>query len=152
MARVSILFDGFEDLAYELDRLQGESLHDAVDESLEAAQDYIQERVERASSRYGKGGGKGYASGRMKEAVYHGGVKWSGSTAEVGVGFSLDQPAGYHSIFIMYGTPRHGPGSNRGIAADKHIYNAMQGKGINAEIERRQIAIMEKYLTLGGRK
>ena len=152
MAKVSILFDGFEDLAYEISKLGDEPLHDAVDEALSKAQEHVQRKVKAAAAKYGPRGGKGYATGDMKAAVYTGGVEWSGSTASVGVGFDLEAEGGFHSIFIMYGTPRHAPGNNRGIRRDKEIYNAIRGPHLNEEIEEIQLKAMEKYLTLGGKK
>ena len=152
MARVSIIFDGFEDLAYEISKLGDEPLHNAVDEALNTTYHHIQQHVRAAAAQYGPRGGKGYATGAMKAAVYTGGVEWSGSTASIGVGFDLEAKGGYHSIFIMYGTPRHAPGNNGGIKKDKEIYNAIRGPHLNEEIEAIQIKAMEKYLILGGKR
>lgn len=150
MARIQMLFDGFEDLAYEISKLGDEPLRAAVDEALSETQKLIQRKTAAAAAKYGPKGGKGYATGGMKSAIHADGVEWSGPVASVGVGFDLEGP-GYHSIFVMYGTPRHAP-NNPGISQDRALYNAIRGTGLNAEIEQIQLKAMQKHLTLGGKQ
>lgn len=152
MARIQMLFDGFEDLAYEISKLGDEPLKNAVDEALSETQKLIQRKTAAAAAKYGPKGGKGYATGGMKSAIHADGVEWSGPVASVGVGFDLEAEGGFHSIFIMYGTPRHAPGNNRGIRRDKEIYNAIRGPHLNEEIEQIQLKAMKKHLTLGGKQ
>lgn len=142
MARMSITFDGFSDLAADIDRAGGD-LHAAVDEALTATGNYIQQQVTAAAAPYATKGRKGYAKGDMYDAIKQDPpVTWSGSVAEVSVGFSLKEKGGWHSIFIMYGTPR--------IAKDQKIYNAIKGTKTKQEVEKIQQEIMGKYLQLGG--
>jgi len=142
MAKMTILFSGFEDLAADVDRSGGD-LEKAVDEALQETAKYIQSQVESAAAPYAAKGLKGYATGRMYSAIIKDNmVYWNGNIAEVGVGFSLDESSGWHSIFIMYGTPR--------MAKDTKVYNAIKGAKTKKEIEKIQQEVMQKYLKLGG--
>lgn len=143
MAKMSILFDGFSDLAEELDRMGGD-LHSAVDEALSETQKLVQDRLQSAAEVYqNKGGGqKGYATGRMfKSIIDDPHVVWNGSVAEVGAGFNLMTQGGIHSIFVMYGTPR--------MAKNAKVYNAIKGTKTRKDIAKLQEEIMQKHLKLG---
>ena len=140
MAKMSILFDGFADLAAEIDRSDGD-LHAAVDEALTATQKLIQGNLEEAAAAYATKGVKGYATGKMYETILKDPqVDWHGSIAEVGVGFGLDQNGGWHSIFVMYGTPR--------MNKDQKVYNAIKGSKIKKAVAALQQEIMQKNLDL----
>ena len=141
--KMKILFDGFEDLAAAIDR-SGKDLKPAVDEALQKTQDYISERVTSAASPYAsKGGGmKGYATGRMFNTIINDGkVNWTGSVATVDVGFRISASGGWHSIFVMYGTPR--------MSKDSRIYNAIRGTKTKKDIAEIQKKSMQEYLKLG---
>lgn len=141
MARMSIIFDGFKDLAYKIDEAGGD-LHAAVDEALTETQFYIQNEVEKASIPYAHGGLKGYATGKMANSIVADGViHWTGTVAEVRVGYDLHQAGGFHSIFVMYGTPK--------MTKDQKVYDAIRGTKTKKDIARLQQGIMEKYLKIG---
>ncbi len=142
MAKMSILFKGFEDLAAAVDR-SSDDLEKAVDEALTETASYIQSQVKSAAAPYAAKGLKGYATGRMYSTIINDNlVYWNGNIAEVGVGFALDETNGWHSIFIMYGTPR--------MAKDTKVYNAIKGTKTKKEIEKIQQEIMQKYIKIGG--
>jgi hypothetical protein len=142
MAKMSILFKGFEDLAADVDRTSGD-LEKAVDEALTETASYISSQVTSAAAPYAAKGLKGYATGRMYSAIINDNmVYWNGSVAEVGVGFALNDNSGWHSIFIMYGTPR--------MAKNTKVYNAIKGTKTKKEIEKIQQEVMQKYIKLGG--
>ena len=141
MARMSLVFDGFADLAYQIDRLEGD-LRGAVDEALTETQDYIQASTAQAAAKYTKGGTR-YSTGRMLAAVKEStGPEWSGTIASVGVGFGLGKDGGYHSIFVMYGTPR--------MAKDVRLYNAIRGSRTRQQVAETQRRIMLEHLQLAG--
>lgn len=144
MAKMSIVFDGFKDLAYQIDKAGGD-VEKAVDEALSDTFDVVQSNLEKASAVYSsKGGGrKGYATSDMYHAIKKDRkIYWKGTVAEVGVGFNLDKSfkGGYHSIFIMYGTPK--------IAKDSKVYNAIKGTKTKKDIAEAQKKAMIKYLKI----
>lgn len=142
MARMSITFKGFEDLAYRIDKAGG-NLKKAVDEALRETQKLIQDNLAAAAAVYAKGGKKGYATGEMyKTIIRNVQIEWHGAIGEVRVGFDLSKDGGYHSIFIMYGTPR--------MAKDTAVFNAIKGAKTKKQIAELQENIMRKYLVLGG--
>ena len=142
MARMSILFDGFDDLAAEIDRAGGD-LTAAVEDALQQTQEFIQNGLTMAAAPYNGKGLKGYATGKMFGSIVDDRkIYFKGNVAEVRVGFELDK--GFHSIFIMYGTPR--------IKKDQKIYNAIKGTKTQKEIAELQEMVLRKYLNLGGRQ
>ena len=139
--KMSIMFDGFKDLAAAIDRSGGD-LHTAVDEALVETQKLIQQNLTTAAAPYSAKGRKGYATGDMYGTIISdGAVSWAGSVATVDTGFRLRQKGGWHSIFIMYGTPR--------MAKDTSVYNAIKGTATKEQIAKLQQEIMQKYLKLG---
>lgn len=139
--KMSIMFDGFKDLAAAIDRSGGD-LHTAVDEALVETQKLIQQNLTTAAAPYSAKGRKGYATGDMYGTIISdGAVSWAGSVATVDTGFRLRQKGGWHSIFIMYGTPR--------MAKDTAVYNAIKGTATKEQIAKLQQEIMQKYLKLG---
>lgn len=142
MARMKIIFDGFTDLADAIDRAGGD-MHAAVDEALDETFDIVKANLIPAAAVYDRKGLKGYASGDMyRTIIKDGAVQWSGMTASIRVGFSISQKGGWHSIFVMYGTPR--------MAKDQNVYNAIKGARTKKEIAEKQQEIMRKHLDLAG--
>ena len=142
MARMSIKFDGFDDLAAEIDRAGG-NLEAAVEDALLQTQEYIQNGLTIAAAPYNGKGIKGYATGKMFGSIIDDRkIYIKGNVAEVNAGFNLDAPGGFHSIFIMYGTPR--------IKKDQKIYNAIRGTKTKKDIAELQEEIMRKHLKIGG--
>lgn len=143
MAKMQIIFDGFDQLAADIDRMGGD-LHAAVDEALTATQQLIQDNLTTAAAPYSAKGRKGYAKGNMYKTILKDKrITWKGEVAEVDVGFDLMAKGGWHSIFMMYGTPR--------ITKDQQIYNAIKGAKTRQQIEKLQQETMQKYLGLGGK-
>lgn len=139
MARMSLTFKGFEDLAYKIEQAE-KDLRGAVDEALTETQNIIQGNTRQAAAKYTKGGTK-YSTGRMLAAVKpNTGPEWSGTIASVGVGFDLRKAGGYHSIFVMYGTPR--------MKKDVKLYNAIRGARTKQQVAQAQEKIMLEHLKL----
>ena len=144
MAKMSITFDGFADLADAIDRAGGD-LKKAVDEALTDTQRVVQDNLQSAAEVYQHGGRKGYATGKMYNSIIKNPtVDWKGNVAEVGTGFSTNgesSVAGFmHSIFVMYGTPR--------MKKDTKVYNAIKGARTRSEIAKIQEEVMQKHLKL----
>lgn len=64
-----------------------------------------------------------------KSLVENPDVEWHGTTAEIDVGFDIDN-GGLPSIFLMYGTPR--------MEKDKKLFNAIYGSKTRKEITEMQ--------------
>ena len=146
MAKMSIVFDGFSDLAQAIDKAGGD-LKEAVDEALAKTQDLVQENVRSASTVYSGKGLKGYATGAMVRSIMASeSPEWHGSIAEVGSGFTTNggaTMAGFlHSIFVMYGTPK--------MTKDQKLYNAIKGTRTRKQIAEIQQEVMNEHLKLGG--
>ncbi|WP_458397874.1 hypothetical protein [Anaerotignum sp.] len=139
MARMSITFKGFEQLAENIDAIGGD-LHKAVDEALNESQKIIQSNLTSAAAPYAGKGRKGYATGEMYgNIISNPQIEWNGLVGEVKVGFNLSS-GGWHSIFVMYGTPR--------MAKDPKVYNAIKGTKTKNQIAKKQEEIMQNYLKL----
>ena len=142
MAKMQILFDGFKDLAADIDRAGGD-IKAVVDEALTETQKLVQENTTTAAACYATKGRKGYATGEMYRSILKDArIEWKGMVAEVAVGFDLSQKGGYHSIFIMYGTPR--------IKKDQALFNAIKGTKTKKEIAELQEKILREHLRIGG--
>ena len=142
MAKMQILFDGFENLAYAIDEVGGD-LQAAVDEALKETQEIAKASLLPAAAVYDRKGLKGYATGKMySKMIKDTSVEWEGTVASVKTGFELDG-SGWHSIFVMYGTPKMGK--------DPKIYNALKGTKLRKEIAEAQEKIMLKHLDLAQR-
>lgn len=140
--KMKIIFDGFADLASDIDRAGGD-LHAAVDDALIQTQKLIQENLRTAAAPYATKGKKGYATGKMYQSIIHDGqVHWTGTIATVDAGFRIRE-GGWSSIFIMYGTPR--------ISKDSKVYGAIKGSKTKKEIAELQEQVMTGYLQLGGK-
>lgn len=142
MAKMSIIFDGFEELAEMVDK-SGADLQQAVNEALVESQKIVQQNLSTGAAAYAAKGLKGYATGNMYSTIIgDGAVSWEGSVATVNAGFKLDQGGGWHSIFVMYGTPR--------MSKDPKVYNAIKGTKTKKAIIKKQEEIMVKHMKLGG--
>ena len=142
MAKMEILFDGFENLAYAIDEA-GADLQAAVDEALTETQEIVKANLIPAAAVYDRKGWKGYATGKMyRKMIKDTSVDWKGTVAEVNTGFMLEG-GGWHSIFVMYGTPK--------MTKDQKIYNAIKGTKVKKQIAEAQERIMQQHLELAKR-
>lgn len=142
MAKMSLTFDGFKELTEAIDKA-GNDIQQAVTEALDETSKIVQQEVTSASAIYAGSGKKGYATGAMYRAIKDAGdVSWKGKVAEVEVGFELRAGGskGYHSIFLMYGTPK--------IPKDSKLYNAVFGSKTKNQIHEKQEEVMAQYLKL----
>lgn len=141
MAKMSLEFDGFKDLAYRLSEVAGD-LKPAATEALAEVQKTIQSDVNVASAKYVKGGTE-YSTGRMREAIKPtDGPQWAGDVASIGVGFEIHKAGGggMHSIWMMYGTPR--------ISKDTKLYNAVRGPLAKVRVHSIMDKVFRKHISL----
>lgn len=141
MAKMGITFKGFDDLIYQIDKA-GKNADKAAKIALQETQQKIQSNLTTAAAPYASSGRKGYATGAMYSSIIKDArISGVGSVIEVDVGFDLKAKGGWHSIFIMYGTPR--------IAKDSAVYNAIKGARTKKEIAEIQEKALRKYLAIG---
>lgn len=141
MARMSITFNGFADALRQVEEMDPSAVKPAVNEALTETGKMVQRHVNEAALPYANkdGGLKGYATGDMFKALKKDNpVIWKTPfVAEVSVGFNLNEEGGFHSIFVMYGTPR--------IAKDQKLYNSIKGTRTQQSIAMLQESILSGY-------
>lgn len=129
----SLNFDGFLDLAREIDNLGEDALKKAVDNALTASKDYVNNEVLKAmdASKY-HFDKTNYSKGKAKASlvkISNMPVKWTGTTAKAYIGVDLNDAL--EVAFIIYGTPH--------MKKDTKLYNAIKVKGnIKKEVEKIQ--------------
>lgn len=140
----SLDFDGFLDLAREVDELGEGYLQEAVERAFTASKDYVNNEIESAmnASKY-HFDGTGYSKGKAKASlskVEQLPVEWNGTTASAYVGVDLSEAP--EMLFLIHGTPH--------LAKDTKLYNAVKVKGkIKKEVERIQAEEFNKVIEEG---
>ena len=135
-------FDGFLDLANDLDNLGSGYLKKAVDNAFTASKDYVNNAVDEAmgTSRYHFSRGQGYSRGKagMSLAVVRNmPVEWDGTIASAYIGVRLRDALEVQ--FLIYGTPH--------LAADTNLRNAIKVKGkYKKEVSKIQLEEFNKVI------
>lgn len=138
----SLNFDGFLDLAADIDNLGNGYLKQAVDNALTASKDYLNNAAAEAmaKSRYNFERGQGYSRGKAKaslEFVKNMPIDWDGSVASAYVGVRLRDALEVQ--FLIYGTPH--------IAADTNLRNVLKAKGkYKKEVSKIQLEEFNKVI------
>lgn len=138
--RISIDFDGFDEMAERIDKLAGlAGLQKAVEKGLKASKDYVNAEAEKAMQK-SKLPAKGkYSKGDTLQGLDRNtSVNWKdgGTYATLKIGFDLSQ--NITSIFLMYGTPR--------MAPDKALYNAFYSAKTKRTVKEVQKEVITEYL------
>lgn len=135
--KMSLSGDIFEEYAAKLEKLGG-SLKATTERALAESAEYVNDNLKKDIKAH-KRTRQTEKSLRDEEKV-----KWSGTTAEIGVGFDISH-GGLASIFLMYGTPRHGPIGKKpgstghpGTKQDKKLYNDVYGSKTQKEVKEIQ--------------
>lgn len=142
--KFGVEFSGFDELLDKLKKLEGDSKKVAEEALIEthktvtaAAEEAAQKKNLPAGGKYSRGN-DGFISSLLKNTK----VDWSGTVAEVGVGFKVKEN-GLVSIFLMYGTPRY--------KKVQKLYDAFYGKKIlkkvnevQQEVFFKEIEVLEK--------
>lgn len=131
--KLTLEFKAFEEYAERLDELGGD-LVAVTEKALQNSRDHVTPKIRAAMRKHHRTGTT--EEGIADDAVVH----WYGSVAEIKVGFTF--PSGFPSVFLMYGTPRHGPvgkkGGHPGTDEDKELYDTIYGNKTKKEIAKLQ--------------
>ena len=129
----SLNFDGFMDLASDVDKLGEGYLQKAVENAFTKSKEYVNNEVAKAmdASRYNFDG-TGYSQGKAKASLNEVAkmpVEWTGTVAKANIGVKTKDAL--EVLFLGYGTPH--------LAADPKLINAIKAKGkVKKEVERIQ--------------
>lgn len=118
-------YSQFNDLLTELDGLGGD-LKPVITDALEQAAETVEEDTKEAMAKANLPAGGKYSTGETEKAIVENAkVEWSGTIAEIGIGFDFGKPgaAGY----LITGTPRMKPNYElRKIYKQRKYLNAIQ--------------------------
>ena len=128
--KMSLEFDGFIQLSEKLLKLGGD-LEGVTEKALKKSFDAVTPGIEAAIEPH-KLTGKTQSTLRRT-----GDVKWTGTIAEVPVGFDISG-GGLPSIFLMYGTPHMKP--------DRKLYNSIYGAKTKKKVKELQAAAFSEEL------
>ena len=137
----SLNFDGFMDLARDIDNLGEGYLQKAVDNAFSASKDYVNNEVSKAmdDSRYNFDG-TGYSQEKAKQSLNEVAkmpVEWSGTVAIANIGVKTRDAL--EVLLLGYGTPH--------LAADPKLINAIKVKGkVKKEVEKIQSEEFNKVI------
>lgn len=136
-------FDGFLDLAREVDNLGVDALKTATENALTKSKEYIDAEIVAAmnSSPYSFTAGKKHSKGRARasaEEVAKIPVEWDGTVAKAYIGVDLKKAP--ETIILANGTPH--------IKADTKLKNALKVKGkVQKEVSRIQQEEFQKVIS-----
>ena len=141
-AKFGLDFDGFLDLAKQVDELGGDALKRATENALVKSAEYANDQVIQAmnASPYSFTKGKKYSQGKARssaEEVAKTPIEWSGSVATIPVGVSWkDAP---EITYLSSGTPH--------LKGDTRLKNAVRVKGkVRKEASRIQQEEFQKVI------
>lgn len=133
--RISLNFEGFEELYYKLDSLQGD-LKKVTEEALIKSHQVVTPKIEKCMSKLPAKGK--YSTGETKASIRKvEKVEWEGMKAYIPVGFEFEK-SGMKSIFLIYGTPRMKPVSG--------LKSAIYGSKTQKEVGAVQEEVLQKAI------
>lgn len=141
MAKLSIEFNGFDEVLKKLNELNADTKNIA-DEALRKTHEIVTKKAKRAIQKGNLPAHGKYSSGLTEDTlVTEPKITWNGTEGSVKVGFDIYK-GGLPSIFMMYGTPRY--------MKVQELYDAFWGEQTEGEIALAQQEVftkaMEKYL------
>lgn len=134
--KLTIDFKGYDTLKKQLDDIGGNATERAVESSLKASQQFIASQASETMEPHNK-------SGRTKKSIVKDGrVIWTGSVAEIDVGFDIEK-GGLASVFLMYGTKVYGQPH---VTPDRNLFNAVYGSKTRKKIRELQEKAFQKVI------
>lgn len=134
-------FDGFLDLAKDIDALGEGYLAKATENALRESKDFVNAEIESAmdASPY-HFDGTAYSRGKAKKSLHETmamPVEWNGTVASAYIGVDLKEAP--EAIILANGTPH--------LAGDKNLLNALKVKGkVRKEVDRIQAEEFNKVM------
>ena len=144
--RFGIQFKGFSEMIANYQKLGGDTKR-IVEECLEVVPEMVNPNLESDMARHRRTGRTVRSLSKDAQVI------WSGTKAQIPVGFKYRE-GGFPSIFLMYGTARHAPynqygrgnGTNKGMDADRKLYNDIYGAAIQRRIADKQEEIFTQAI------
>ena len=134
--RVRLQFDGFQEYAERIDKLNGD-LKSIMTEALVESKKLVTPDIKKRMEKHHR---TGITEKQIDDVT---GVTWNGPIGEIKIGFEFGDGEGLPSIFLMYGTPR--------MKKDTALYNSIYGAKVKKQISELQKEIFERELQrLGG--
>ena len=134
--RVRLQFDGFQEYAERIDKLNGD-LKSIMTEALVESKKLVTPGIKKRMEKHHR---TGITEKQIDDVT---GVTWNGPIGEIKIGFEFGDGEGLPSIFLMYGTPR--------MKKDTALYNSIYGAKVKKQISELQKEIFERELQrLGG--
>ena len=133
---------GFEEYIQKLEKLEAD-LKPIVSDALNQAGETITDDTFDAVSDSNLPRGGEYSTGKTRESIIKNPrVKWSGTTAEIGVGFDFNKPGA--GGYLITGTPR--------MAPDKALNRIYKSKKYMKDIQKDMIDIFQDEISrrMGG--
>lgn len=133
---------GFEDYIAQLEKLEADVKPIVEDALNKAGETITKDTIDAVAEPNLPRGGK-YSTGETKESIItNPKVKWSGSIAEIGVGFDFTKPGA--GGFLITGTPR--------MAPDKPLNKIYKSKKYMKDIQEDMTEIFQKEINrrMGG--
>lgn len=133
---------GFEEYIQKLEKLEAD-LKSIVSDALNQAGETITDDTFDAVSDSNLPRGGEYSTGKTKESIIKNPrIKWSGTTAEIGVGFDFNKPGA--GGYLITGTPR--------MAPDKALNKIYKSKKYMKDIQKDMIDIFQDEISrrMGG--
>ena len=133
---------GFEEYIQKLEKLEAD-IKPIVSDALNQAGETITDDTFDAVSDSNLPRGGEYSTGKTKESIIKNPrIKWSGTTAEIGVGFDFNKPGA--GGYLITGTPR--------MAPDKALNRIYKSKKYMKDIQKDMIDIFQDEISrrMGG--
>lgn len=120
--KLSIEFEGFDEVIAKMTRLQGD-VKDITEKALKASHEAVTPAIHTAMAPH-------HRSGDTERAIVDNAeVYWEGTKGVVDIGFNI-RNGGLPSIFLMYGTPK--------MSKDQRLYNSIYGKSTRDKVKKIQ--------------
>ena len=139
MARNTLKLDtkGFEDLVRRFEKLGGDA-HEIVGQALEKAGDKIEKDTIAAIQRKNLPQKGKYSKGNTEKSIVRDSrATWSGTMAEIGVGFDYSKPGA--GGFLITGTPRMQP--------DRELHKMYKQKAYMRQIQNEMMEVVSEKIT-----